>query len=233
MNELIMVIELKSIKKRFQNGKGNEDALVLNDINLSIRRGELVAIKGASGAGKSTLLNILGCLDKPSSGLYFLNGIDIANNTPTEFAKLRNKTFGFVLQHFALIEDDTVIENVGIPLLFSKVPVSKIDEISMKKLHDLGVANLAQKQVAKLSGGEKQRVAIARALVNDPSIILADEPTGALDTKNTEMIMDIFKTLNNQGKTIIIVTHDDYVAESCKRVITLSDGKIVDDMVKK
>lgn len=233
MNKLIMVIELRSIKKKFRNGKGNEDIPVLNDINLSIKRGELVAIKGASGAGKSTLLNILGCLDKPSSGLYLLNGIDVANNTPAELSKLRNKTFGFVLQHFALIEDDTAIENVGIPLLFSRVPFSKIDELSMEKLHDLGVSDLAQQQVSKLSGGEKQRVAIARALVNDPSIILADEPTGALDTKNTEMIMEIFKRLNNQGKTIIVVTHDDFIAKSCKRVITLSDGKIVDDIVKK
>ena len=224
-----MFIELKSIKKTFRNGKGNKDISVLEDINLSIPKGELVAIKGASGAGKSTLLNILGCVDRPTSGCYSLNGIDVAKKTSADLSRLRNKTFGFILQHFALIEEDTAIENVGVPLLFSKIPISKVDAISMKKLQDLGVADLAQKKVSKLSGGEKQRVAIARALVNDPDIILADEPTGALDTKNTEMIMNIFKRLNGQGKTIIIVTHDEVVAKSCKRVITLSDGKIVDD----
>lgn len=224
-----MLIELKSIKKTYSNGKSAPPISVLNCIDLKIQEGELVAIKGVSGSGKSTLLHILGCLDKPTDGLYLLNGMDIAKKTSVELSHIRNRTFGFVLQHFALIEEDTVLENVGIPLFFAKVPFYQIDNFSMEKLQYLGIANLAQKRVSKLSGGEKQRVAIARALVNNPNVILADEPTGSLDTRNTRLIMDIFKTLNKQGKTIIIVTHDDFIAESCNRVITISDGMIIDD----
>ena len=224
-----MLIELKSIKKTYSNGKVAPPLFVLNDINLKVQEGELVAVKGASGSGKSTLLHILGCLDKPTDGLYLLNGIDIAKKPSTELSRIRNKTFGFVLQHFALIEEDTVLENVGVPLFFAKVPFSQIDKFSTEKLQYLGIAELAQKRVSKLSGGEKQRVAIARALVNNPNVILADEPTGSLDTKNARLIMEIFKSLNKQGKTIIIVTHDDFIAESCNRIITISDGTIVDD----
>ncbi len=226
---LKMLIELQSIKKNYSCGKNNPKITILNGINLNIQEGELVAIKGASGAGKSTLLHILGCLDKPSDGRYLLNGINIGEKTSAELSKIRNKTFGFVLQHFALIEEDTVLQNVGVPLLFAKIPFSQINQISMEKLRYLGIADLADKQVSKLSGGEKQRVAIARALVNNPSILLADEPTGSLDTKNTAMIMDIFKDLNKQGKTVIIVTHEDYIAQSCNRIITISDGKIIED----
>lgn len=224
-----MIIELKSVEKSYSAGKKNIQTRVLNDINLKIHEGELVAIKGASGAGKSTLLHIIGCLDKPSSGLYLLDGVDVIQKTSAELSIIRNKTFGFVLQHFALIEDDSVIQNVAVPLLFAKVPNSQVNQMSMEKLRYLGIADLAQKQVSMLSGGEKQRVAIARAMVNNPSILLADEPTGALDTKNTAMVMEIFKELNKQGKTIIIVTHEEYIAKSCKRIITISDGNIIDD----
>lgn len=224
-----MLIELKSISKTYSNGKNVSPISVLNRVDLQIQEGELVAIKGVSGSGKSTLLHILGCLDKPTDGIYLLNGMDMAQKTSAELSRIRNRTFGFVLQHFALIEEDTVLENVCIPLVFAKVPFSKIDNCSMEKLRYLGIENLAQKRVSKLSGGEKQRVAIARALVNNPDVILADEPTGSLDTKNTRLIMEIFQSLNEQGKTIIIVTHDDFIAESCNRIITISDGAILDD----
>lgn len=227
-----MLIELQSITKSYASGRGTPPVAVLNGIDLRIAEGELVAIKGASGAGKSTLLHILGCLDKPTQGKYLLNGADVARASSGELSKIRNKTFGFVMQHFALIEQDNVLQNVGVPLLFAKVPYGQIDGKSMEKLQALGIESLAKKRVSTLSGGEKQRVAIARALVNDPGILLADEPTGSLDTKNTAMIMDIFQALNRQGKTVIIVTHEDFVASVCSRVITISDGQIVGDTKK-
>lgn len=225
-----MLIELQSIKKCYPNGKTNQKITVLNGVNLTVMEGELVAIKGASGAGKSTLLHILGCLDKPSDGCYLLNGVNVKNKTSIELSIIRNKTFGFVMQHFALIEEDTVLQNVSTPLLFAKRSFAQMDKVAMQNLHALGIEDLANKQVSRLSGGEKQRVAIARALVNNPSILLADEPTGSLDTKNTTMIMDVFKELNEQGKTIIIVTHEDYIAQSCHRIITISDGRIIKDI---
>jgi putative ABC transport system ATP-binding protein len=187
----------------------------------------MVAVKGSSGAGKSTLLHILGCLDKPTNGIYKLDGVDVSKESSARLSKIRNKKFGFVTQHFALVEEDNALQNVGIPLLFGKTPFSQIDTLATERLRQLGIENLARQRVSKLSGGEKQRVAIARALVNQPEVILADEPTGALDKKNSTMIMDIFKALHAQGKTIIIVTHEDFVANACDRIITISDGRII------
>lgn len=227
-----MLIELQSIKKSYASGRGTPPVAVLNGIDLRIDEGELVAIKGASGAGKSTLLHILGCLDKPTEGKYLLNGENVSKESSGQLSKIRNKAFGFVMQHFALIEEDTVLQNVGVPLLFAKVPYGQIDKKSTEILQALGIVHLAKKRVSHLSGGEKQRVAIARAMVNDPGILLADEPTGSLDTQNTAMIMDIFNELNRQGKTVIIVTHEDFVAQSCGRVLTISDGKITGDTAK-
>lgn len=220
-----MLIELKGIEKHFKVGKMSEPVKILRGIDLEVEKGEMIAVKGSSGAGKSTLLNIIGCLDRATKGTYLLDGEDITLAS-SRLSQIRNKKLGFVMQHFSLIEDDSVLMNVGVPLLFSKTKVSSIDSKALEQLQKLGIAQLAKQKVAVLSGGEKQRVAIARALINEPDIILADEPTGALDTANSMMVMDILKQLNREGKTIIIVTHEDFVAKSCSRILTISDGKI-------
>ncbi len=221
-----MLIALKGISKSYQASHGAPPYQVLKDANLSIDKGEMVAIKGSSGAGKSTLLHIIGCLDKPTSGSYLLNGQDVSQLSLSKLAEIRNASFGFVMQHFALIEEDNALQNVATPLLFAKARRSQMDARAMEQLRNVGMEQMANKRIATLSGGEKQRVAIARAMVNNPEIILADEPTGALDRANTEKIVQLFQQLNEKGKTIIIVTHDDFVAQSCRRIVTIADGVI-------
>ena len=218
-----MLIALKGISKSYQTSHGAPPYQVLKDANLSIDKGEMVAIKGSSGAGKSTLLHIIGCLDKPTSGSYLLNGQNVSQLSLSKLAEIRNASFGFVMQHFALIEEDSALQNVATPLLFAKTRKSQMDARAMEQLRNVGMEQMANKRIATLSGGEKQRVAIARAMVNNPEIILADEPTGALDRANTEKIVQLFQQLNEKGKTIIIVTHDDFVAQSCRRIV---DGVI-------
>lgn len=221
-----MLIALNGISKSYQASHGAPPYQVLKDANLSIDKGEMVAIKGSSGAGKSTLLHIIGCLDKPTSGSYLLNGQDVSQLSLSRLAEIRNASFGFVMQHFALIEEDNALQNVATPLLFAKARRSQMDARAMEQLRNVGMEQMANKRIATLSGGEKQRVAIARAMVNNPEIILADEPTGALDRANTEKIVQLFQQLNEKGKTIIIVTHDDFVAQSCRRIVTIADGVI-------
>ena len=221
-----MLIALKGISKSYQASHGAPPYQVLKDANLSIDKGEMVAIKGSSGAGKSTLLHIIGCLDKPTSGSYLLNGQDVSQLSLSKLAEIRNASFGFVMQHFALIEEDNALQNVATPLLFAKARKKQMDARAMEQLRNVGMEQMANKRIATLSGGEKQRVAIARAMVNNPEIILADEPTGALDRTNTEKIVQLFQKLNEKGKTIIIVTHDDFVAQSCRRIVTIADGVI-------
>lgn len=221
-----MLIALKGISKSYQASHGAPPYQVLKDANLSIDKGEMVAIKGSSGAGKSTLLHIIGCLDKPTSGSYLLNGQNVSQLSLSKLAEIRNASFGFVMQHFALIEEDSALQNVATPLLFAKARRSQMDARAMEQLRNVGMEQMANKRIATLSGGEKQRVAIARAMVNNPEIILADEPTGALDRANTEKIVQLFQQLNEKGKTIIIVTHDDFVAQSCRRIVTIADGVI-------
>ena len=221
-----MLIALNGISKSYQASHGAPPYQVLKDANLSIDKGEMVAIKGSSGAGKSTLLHIIGCLDKPTSGSYLLNGQDVSQLSLSKLAEIRNASFGFVMQHFALIEEDNALQNVETPLLFAKARRSQMDARAMEQLRNVGMEQMANKRIATLSGGEKQRVAIARAMVNNPEIILADEPTGALDRANTEKIVQLFQQLNEKGKTIIIVTHDDFVAQSCRRIVTIADGVI-------
>lgn len=221
-----MLIALNGISKSYQASHGAPPYQVLKDANLSIDKGEMVAIKGSSGAGKSTLLHIIGCLDKPTSGSYLLNGQDVSQLSLSKLAEIRNASFGFVMQHFALIEEDNALQNVATPLLFAKARRSQMDARAMEQLRNVGMEQMANKRIATLSGGEKQRVAIARAMVNTPEIILADEPTGALDRANTEKIVQLFQQLNEKGKTIIIVTHDDFVAQSCRRIVTIADGVI-------
>lgn len=221
-----MLIALNGISKSYQASHGAPPYQVLKDANLSIDKGEMVAIKGSSGAGKSTLLHIIGCLDKPTSGSYLLNGQDVSQLSLSKLAEIRNASFGFVMQHFALIEEDNALQNVATPLLFAKARRSQMDARAMEQLRNVGMEQMANKRIATLSGGEKQRAAIARAMVNNPEIILADEPTGALDRANTEKIVQLFQQLNEKGKTIIIVTHDDFVAQSCRRIVTIADGVI-------
>ena len=199
---------------------------VLKDISITIDTGELIAIKGKSGAGKSTLLHIIGCLDTPTSGCYRIGETDMTTRPPKELARRRNEKFGFVMQDFGLIRDETVFENVSLPLLFSHVPFRKIAQKTDEQLERIGISHLRNKAVELLSGGEKQRVAIARALINNPDYILADEPTGSLDSSNSEMIMQIMKTLNQERKTVIIITHDDTIANACNRIIHIKDGVI-------
>ncbi|QTE74252.1 ABC transporter ATP-binding protein [Clostridiales bacterium FE2010] len=220
------MIKMTGITKDFDNNQRGQVTKVLRGIDLAVEKGELLAIKGPSGAGKSTLLHILGCLDQPTTGQYLLDGELVSSLSLKKLAGIRNHKIGFVMQHFSLIEEDSVLENVGVPLLFGKTKMSSIDDLALNQLAKLDIAHLAKKRVNTLSGGEKQRVAIARALVNNPEIILADEPTGALDAQNSAMVMDILSELNNQGKTIIIVTHEDMVSERCKRVVTISDGQL-------
>lgn len=219
------LIELKGVWKIY--GMGDSKVEALREVEINIEKGDMIAIMGTSGSGKSTLLNILGCLDKPTRGSYKLNGKEVANLSKNEQATLRGSFFGFIVQHFALIEDYTIYENVKIPLDYTKLKKKAKDERIMTYLKKLGIENKKSRRPSQLSGGQNQRVAIARALVNNPEVILADEPTGALDTKTGNEVIDIFKEINKEGKTVIIVTHDPKVAEQCKKVINIKDGEII------
>lgn len=220
------MIKLNDIVKIYNPKKANEFE-ALHGISCEIQDGEMVAIIGKSGAGKSTLLHILACIDSYQDGEYIIDNTIVKNLSEKQYAKIRNEKIGMVMQDFALVEDFTAIENVMIPLSFSKRKLKNKKERAIEALKTVGIDDLAKKPCNKLSGGQKQRVAIARAIVNDPSMILADEPTGALDTKTSAEIMELFKSLNAQGKTIIIVTHDPKIAEQCDRIIEISDGKII------
>ncbi len=218
------MIELKNIEKTYE--ENIEKTKAVDGISLKISQGEMVAIMGPSGSGKSTLLNILGCLEQPTGGQYLLNGNDVIGLKEKQIAQLRNQTFGFVVQDFALIERYSVEKNVMLPLLYTKI--SKKQRIE-KVNRMLELVHLSEKKYAlarNLSGGQRQRVAIARAIVNDANIIFCDEPTGALDKKTSGSIMQMFQKLNQMGKTIVIVTHDPEVAKQCKRTIFIEDGKI-------
>lgn len=224
-----MLISLRNINKIYKGAGFQVNAL--NDVNIEIAEGEMLAIMGASGSGKSTLLNILGCLDTATSGSYMLDEKEIVDFTEREMAHLRNNTFGFVMQDFALIERYTVIKNVMLPLYYGNIPrkerIQKAEEI----LRKVGLLEKKNQLALRLSGGQRQRVAIARALVNDAKVIFCDEPTGALDKKTGKDIMEIFKQMNKDGKTVIIVTHDPVVAEVCDRVIYISDGRVVESEI--
>ncbi|MCQ6357524.1 MULTISPECIES: ABC transporter ATP-binding protein [Bacillus] len=215
------MIQLANVAKGY--GKSNFSAL--KDINLTIEKGEMIAIMGPSGSGKSTLLNIIGLIDSPSTGKYFLDGMDMST-LKSNYHKYRNKEVGFVFQNFSLLDDYTVIENVMLPLIYRRISHKKCIQISKEMLEMVGLERHINKYPYELSGGEQQRTAIARALAQDTKIILADEPTGALDQENGEKIMSILKEINKQGKTVLVVTHDQKVAEYCQRTIRLLDGNI-------
>lgn len=220
------MVEISNITKIY-NSKTTNEFVVLKNISLTIGDGEMVAVIGKSGAGKSTLLHILACIDSYQNGEYRLDGMLMKKLSERISARIRNDKIGMVMQDFALIEDFTTLENVMLPLNFAKKKKPNRGELALNALKSVGMDEFAKKPVNKLSGGQKQRVAIARAIVNEPSLILADEPTGALDTKTSEEIMGVFKRLNAEGRTIIIVTHDPRVAEQCGRIIEISDGEIV------
>ncbi len=220
------MINLENVSKIYNPKKRNRFT-ALQDVSLEISEGELTAIVGRSGSGKSTLLHIIGMLDSFTSGKYLFDGTNISGFSEARRTKLRAKYMGFVKQDFALIDDYTAVDNVMLPLY--PINVKNRKERALGAIEKLGISQLADKRVLELSGGEKQRVAIARAIANAPKLILADEPTGALDTKTSAEIMDVFKKLNSEGKTVIIVTHDPGIAKQCDRIIEISDGKIVSD----
>lgn len=223
------IIEIKDCVKIYNEGKRNE-VKALDNVNLDIKKGESIAIMGISGSGKSTLLRIIGCLDSMTSGEYLLDGEDIRGFKQSEIASVRNAKMGFIFQSNGLIETESVLENVKIPLLFSKkCKLREIKYIAKQTVDRLGIYDLLHKKVRDLSGGQKQRVAIARAIVNSPEIILADEPTSALDSKTADEIMGLFESLNKQGKTIIVVTHDIKVANRMGRIVHIVDGAITEN----
>lgn len=220
------MIRTINISKIYNENKDNE-VKALTDVNIAIEKGEFIAISGISGSGKSTLLNIIGCMDSPTYGEYFFDGIEVGKASGDKLAEIRNARIGFVLQDNALLNNETVFANVRLPLIFSKK--YKIRE-HKKRVHEilerLNIDALAKKKVRELSGGQRQRAAIARAMVNEPDIIMADEPTSALDSKTAYEILDVFKSLNESGVTVIIVTHDKKVMEYASRIITIVDGEI-------
>lgn len=220
-----MIIRLNDINKTYP---GVVPLHVLKDINLEIGRGELVAIMGASGSGKSTLLNILGILDNYDSGEYYLDDVLIKDLSENRAAELRNRMIGFVFQSFNLISYKNAVENVALPLFYQGVSRRQRNRLAMEQLERMGLADRAHHLPGELSGGQKQRVAIARALITKPSIILADEPTGALDSTTSHDVMNLFRELNAEGMTIIIVTHDPGVGEATNRIIRISDGRIIE-----
>ena len=223
------LIEMKEIIKAYNIGLESEIE-ILHGIDLKIYEGEFVAIVGESGSGKSTLMNIIGVLDKQTKGEYYLDGIDIKNANEAEMNVIRNKKIGFVFQNFNLIGRTSALRNVELPMLYAGVPAEQRTKRAKELLSKVGMESRMNHMPNELSGGQKQRVAIARSLVNNPAIILADEPTGALDSETSTMVMNIFNDLNkNQGKTIILITHSKEIAEQCPRIVTIKDGKIIND----
>ncbi len=222
-----MIIRVENLKKIYDTGAIQVEAL--KDINLSIDKNEYVAIMGASGSGKSTLMNILGCLDRLTSGKYILDDVDVSTLNGNELAAIRNKKIGFVFQAFNLLPRLSALANVELPMVYAGMSSSERLKKAKNALDRVGLTERMHHRPNELSGGQKQRVAIARALVNDPAIILADEPTGNLDTKSSEEIMDIFEGLNNEGVTIVMVTHEPDIAQHTKRAVVFRDGEIISD----
>ncbi len=223
------MIELSHITKSYR--MGGTDITVLSDVSLKVGSGELIAIMGPSGSGKSTIMNMLGCLDRPTSGSYRFEGREISSMTDDELASIRNVKIGFVFQTFNLLPRFSALKNVEVPLIYSGVPAKLRRERALPLLQQVGLGERLHHKPTELSGGQQQRVAIARALVNHPMLLLADEPTGNLDSRSGKEILDLLLGLNQQGVTVIIVTHDQNVAARCKRIISVKDGRIIDDRV--
>lgn len=221
------VISLKGIKRQFN--LGDEIIYALNEINLEINKNEYVALMGPSGSGKSTLMNILGCLDTPSAGQYFLQGKDVSKSSDNELAAVRNKEIGFIFQTFNLIPRLTTIENVALPLIYAGWSKKERDARAIEVLQQVGLGDRMKHKPNELSGGQRQRVAVARALVNNPSLILADEPTGNLDTKTSYEIMKLFEDIHANGNTLVVVTHEEDIASYTHRIVRMRDGLVESD----
>jgi putative ABC transport system ATP-binding protein len=222
------IIELKSITKSYDMG-GAEEVHALQGVSLTISKNEYVAIMGPSGSGKSTLMNIIGCLDTPTSGQYIFNGVNVSDMNDNELARVRNKEIGFVFQTFNLLPRSDSLHNVELPLIYAGVPSADRKKKALETLQSVGLGERSHHKPNELSGGQRQRVAVARALVTNPSIILADEPTGNLDTKTGEEIMTLFEDLHKMGNTMILVTHEPDIAEHAHRIIRIRDGKVESD----
>ena len=221
------VIELKDIVKSY--AMGDTTVYALNHLTVSFEKGKFTSIVGPSGSGKSTLMNVLGCLDRPTSGEYILEGKNIARYTDDELAHTRNARIGFVFQSFNLLSRLSAVDNVALPLIYAGVDLKERTERAEKALTEVGLGARLYHKPNEMSGGQRQRVAIARALINDPAIIMADEPTGNLDTKSTLEIIDIFEKLNHMGKTVIMVTHEPELADMTQRILTIRDGRLIKD----
>ena len=221
-----MILELQNICKSY--GEGKMEVPVLFDINFQVEKGEYVAIMGPSGSGKSTLMNIIGCLDVPNSGNYILDGVNVAGRSEDELSEIRNRMIGFVFQNFNLLPRESALENVALPMLYAKVSRKERLVRAQEALEMVGLGERSSFLPTQLSGGQKQRVAIARAMVMNPAILLADEPTGALDTASGKQVMELFRTLNDKGVTIIMITHDPEIADHAKRQAMIRDGRLSD-----
>ena len=223
-----MLIEIKDLYKIYNEGKESE-VRALDGVTLHIDRGEFVAIVGQSGSGKSTLMNVLGCLDIPTYGEYHLNGTDVTSLSDKQLAHIRNREIGFIFQGYNLIQELDALENVTLPLIYQGVSVWDREDIAMEALEKVGMAERAHHRPSEMSGGQQQRVAIARAIATQPPIIMADEPTGALDSRTGRHVLEILRGLSREGTTILLITHDDGIAATARRVVRLSDGKIIAD----
>ena len=224
------VASLEKVSKTY----GKDDLIVkaLDNINLEIYEGDYLAVMGASGSGKSTAMNIIGCLDRPSQGVYKLNGTPVENLSDDELAELRNQKLGFVFQQFHLLSDATALENVLLPMIYAGINPMEREKRAKNALDKVGLSERVNNRPNQLSGGQQQRVAIARAIINNPALLLADEPTGALDSKTTEDVLDLFDKLHESGITIILVTHEDEVASRAKKIARFKDGKIIELKIK-